>query len=394
MLIKHIPSHFIVDELYDLDALKNTKQEGGSYSYFILKKENLTTQQAIITLAKCMRISSKRIHYCGIKDKVAITTQLISIQHSNEAFAKQLLNSLAHSKDITLTYLGQFNSRLNLSDNLGNAFTITIEDLTSSQITPLSFKKQEFNVTNYVQKQRFGICKNTHLIGLYIIQNNIKKALFEVLKSLPSKYVHEFEEYLTLLNTIYNLEHISLEELSHYYTQLLELLPHFLKEYKTCITHLINTPKDFSGSFRTIPKKIRTLYVHAFQSALLNQLLKENKTHNSLNEKINIDTSVDTGIHTDTLYLIGYDLDENDYEYDKYKKMLHQLDITFEQLKIPHMPELALKKTPKHIFSKVSNYSYELLSDTSVQISFSLTSGAYATQVIDELLELGDIITF
>lgn len=380
MLIKSEPSSFIVDELYDLEELKKTKGDNGNYSYFILKKTNLTMQQAIIAVAKSVGITSKRIHYCGTKDKVAITTQLISVQKSNAEFAQRILDAIKESEDIELTYLGQFNQRLNLSDNIGNKFTITINELTEHEVKLLEEKDSQFEVFNCFQSQRFGMCQNTHVIGLLLIQQNVKDALFEVLRTLPSKYIHEFEEYLNLIENVHiNFDELSQEELSQEFVKIKEVFPNFLKGYTSCIKHLIHHPKDVSGAFRTIPKKIRTLYVHAFQSAIFNELIINYK--NKLTE-------------SEILYLVGFDLDEADLLYSEMNSILERLGLTFEDLKLPHMPELCLYKTEKEIKSKVNNYSFERIEEESVKISFELGKGAYATQVIDELLKKNEIITF
>lgn len=380
MLIKSEPESFIVNELYDLEELKKIKGDNGSYSYFLLKKTNLNMQQAITAISKTVGFSSRRIHYCGTKDKVAITTQLISIQNSNKEFAQIILDKMKNSYDIELEYLGQFNTRLNLSDNLGNKFTIKIEELNSEDINKFKEKSNNFEVLNCFQSQRFGMCKNTHAIGLLLIQKNIKDALFEVLRTLPSKYIDEFKEYLDLIENVHiNFDEMSQEELSQEFVKIKEVFPNFLKGYTSCIKHLIHHPKDVSGSFRTIPKKIRTLYVHAFQSAIFNELITKNK------EKIS---------NENILYLVGFNMNEEDVLFGESKEILNRLGLTFEDLKLQHMPELCLHKTEKEIFSKVSNFEYKELDDTSVQISFELKKGAYATQVIDEVLQKNEIITF
>mgnify|MGYP006302451743 FL=1 len=84
MLLKQSPQDFIVNEIYDLEQLKQEKGEGGNYAYFKFTKTNLSGQKAIIFLAQKLQIASKRIRFCGTKHKVAMTTQLISIQQRME----------------------------------------------------------------------------------------------------------------------------------------------------------------------------------------------------------------------------------------------------------------------------------------------------------------------
>ncbi|MCH8519769.1 MAG: tRNA pseudouridine(13) synthase TruD [Nanoarchaeota archaeon] len=411
MIIKREPSHFRVDELYDLKQLQEEKGVGGNYAYFLFTKINLSGQKAIVFLAQKLSINSKRIHFCGTKDKVAITTQLISIQNCSEQKAfefVELLNS--QSEDMKLEHVGQFNNRLNLSNNLGNRFEIILEEVSEEEKEKFMKKEKEkeneteneteneFKVFNFFQTQRFGICKNTHKIGLLLIKNQIKNALFEILLSLPQNIDDEEEivkinSYITLIEEIKtNFEELSQEELKIKYPEVKEVLPQFLRGYLSIINHLINTPKDVSGAFRTLPKKLRTLYIHAFQSAIFNKHLLHIKDRlNNLNLNLKGDENIKS---IEKISLVGFDMDSSSIGFEKNIELLKELDLKVEDLQLKHMPELQLFAIEKEIFSIVKNYTCEEIDSNTLKISFDLQTGSYATQVISEISEEEEIIRF
>ena len=75
--IKEKPKDFLVNEITNIKLI-----EKGEYSIFLLKKTNYTTENAVQTIAKKLKIPRKFISYAGNKDKIAITTQYISIKNS------------------------------------------------------------------------------------------------------------------------------------------------------------------------------------------------------------------------------------------------------------------------------------------------------------------------
>ena len=101
--------------------------EKGSYSYFILKKKNYTTERAVSTIAHYLKIDRKKIGYAGAKDRNAITEQMISIQGLNKTKNIEL-------KDIELIYKGKGNERISLGDLKENKFTITVRNLNKEDI--------------------------------------------------------------------------------------------------------------------------------------------------------------------------------------------------------------------------------------------------------------------
>ena len=148
MLLKSKPEDFIVEEINDLHL-----HESGSYSYYKLKKTNLETNSALQKIADLWKINPKYINIAGNKDKVAITTQFLSISKGPEKDLK--------TENLELTFLGKKNDRLNLGTLDGNKFTITVRKISAEERINLlkNTQRADFLFVNYYDDQRFGIEK-------------------------------------------------------------------------------------------------------------------------------------------------------------------------------------------------------------------------------------------
>jgi tRNA pseudouridine13 synthase len=206
-VIKEIPEDFVVKEQMQL------RMTEGIYSYYLLRKRNLTTIDAIAKIAREFRISPKYINFAGTKDKVAITEQYISI---SKGPAKGL-----DLPSLKLTYLGKGNERINLGTHKANRFEIVVRNITEK---PRPITKMR----NLFDSQRFGKLDNNHKIGKLLVQKKFRNAV-------------------TLIDD------------------------DRLKDY------LADNPNDVVGALKTLPKKLLQLYIHAYQSHLWNKMAEKSQ---------------------------------------------------------------------------------------------------------------------
>ncbi|MFH0798461.1 MAG: tRNA pseudouridine(13) synthase TruD [Candidatus Woesearchaeota archaeon] len=164
MKIKQAPDDFVVKEVLDL------KLEDGPYTYFILKKKNWNTLDAISEIAKKMNVSEKMINFAGIKDKHAVTEQIASVFR----IGKGKLESL-HVKDIEIKILGTGKEKVHTAMLVGNEFAITVRDLDEPN------EKRPNHVANYFDGQRFGTGSDNHVAGKALVMKEFKKAC-EIMK--------------------------------------------------------------------------------------------------------------------------------------------------------------------------------------------------------------------
>ena len=161
MQIKAKPEDFIV--LEDLTL----KIEEGRYSYFLLVKKNRNTLDVIRDIAKRLKVKEKDVGFAGNKDKVALTSQHISILNVKPERVCELAID-----GVELFYLGNGKERINLGDLNGNKFIITIRDFGEV----IDIKK----IVNYFGEQRFGVEKKNWKIGKMLVKGDFKGACFEL----------------------------------------------------------------------------------------------------------------------------------------------------------------------------------------------------------------------
>ncbi len=371
---------FEVNEIYNLEELsKKDEERGDIYYYFILKKINYTGLKAIEKVSNIFKVNPKFIHFAGTKDRFGITTQLISLTNIKKSTFENNLNFF-NSKlgpDLNLQFIGKFKSRLNLGDNLGNNFIITLRDLDEEEFNKIN---QNINLTkkngvlNYFDEQRFGFAGNSHIIGKYILQNNLEFAVKEILTSIPLN--NPKEDAITWVNLIKeNWENV-INSNQKVLNKLINEAPKFYKVESFILKHLKEHKNDFPGALRVIHKKLRTLYINAYQSYLFNEVLNSN---------INLDSEIQ---------LMNSELDLSSSYGTLYNKLLQKDNLSQDSFNLNHMPELkpirSLRKTkifPSNlkVLIKLRDDLFE--SKFKIILEFDLESGAYATNVIKQLLK-------
>lgn len=381
MKLKQIAEDFIVDELYNLEIFKEKNEEKRQdYYYFKLIKKEYNSMRAISLVAETFNTSTKLIHIAGTKDKTGITSQIISVYGiKEENFEKNLEHFNTTFKDLKLEFIGKFKGRLNLGDNLGNRFSITARDLTLDDIKIMQFNFEKIKTTgilNYFDDQRFGYAGNSHIIGKYILKNESEKAVYEILTSIPDEPTENLKIYVDYIKE--NFEKIKNQD-KETYEKIVEIIPKFLSEQKEMIAHLIKYKNDFPGSFRKLHKKLRTLYINAYQSYVFNECIKELNKRNILQ-------------NYEELSLIDSTLEFDDIVKSIVQDILNKDEITIDNLKLPSMPELkifSVKRKTRNYPKNLEIFTEEIdeLNDGKfkVKINFDLSSGEYATNVVKQL---------
>lgn len=380
MKLKQIPKDFIVDEIYNLEELKEREENRKDYFYFKLTKTNYSQIRAIEKVANILNTSRKLINFAGTKDKVGITSQIISIYNLNEENIESNLDYLKNNvEDIQLEFLGKYKARINLGDNLGNKFKITVRDLEEKDINLAKSRVIILNKTgilNFFDEQRFGYAKNSHIIGKYILKGEVENALKELITATPKENPSEnIVIYTTFIKE--NWEKIVAQD-EDTINKVIELTPKFLSSDINIIRHLQKYKNDFPGSFREIPKKIRTLYINAYQSFVFNEQIQQlNLNKYKELELVNSNTDLNTEIGKIT------------------KEILEKDKIELEYFNLKSMPELKLRTAsrqtkiyPKNIqITKIENDELNK-NKQKILVEFELGSGEYATNVVKQLFDL------
>ncbi|MCA9477760.1 MAG: tRNA pseudouridine(13) synthase TruD [Nanoarchaeota archaeon] len=321
MIIKDVCEDFVVEEV-PLDDL--FQEEPASYHVYLLKKRNYTTERAITHLAQALHIPRKNIGFAGTKDKKAITTQYITIRGANKEKTASL-----QLKDIELSFVGYRKQPLTLGDLKGNHFTLLVKEVTLPQNIPSSFY-----VPNYFDEQRFST--NNIRIGRHILK----------------------KEYQDAVRIILETDDDHREPLE---------------------THLNKQKNDYVGALHLLPRKTLLFYVHAVQSFLFNEQLKEYMT--SLTETFEVDYS--EGIFSFPKELLEKE-EKKEGELIGFESLQGFQGIEPYDFVNKSLPELSLPGGTRPFYSFVQDCKITEEKE-GVQATFFLSKGCYATIVLKQL---------
>jgi tRNA pseudouridine13 synthase len=390
MIYKHLSKDFEVNELYDLESITQEDEgHGRIYYYFILEKTNYTQIKALEKVANIFKVRRDDIHFAGTKDRVGVTRQLISVKgvkkhtfENNVAFFNKRLGP-----DLKLTFIDRFNSRISLGDNLGNSFVITLRDLNQGE--DLCIRKGVLEVAregvlNYFDDQRFGYAGNSHIIGKYVLKNDLESAVKEILFSLPPTPREEFSLWVSKIKE--NWKEIK-DQNQGVISSIIKSAPKFYQNECRMLRHLHDHKNDFPGAFRVIHKKLRTLYVNAYQSYLFNEVLTL-----SVDELETCVNSV-SGTLPGGIELMHSGIDTSSSYGKIYKELFEKDGLSLEDFSLSSMPELKQEFVTRKTRVFVQDLKIHCIAKddcfenkNKLIISFSLGSGSYATNVIKELM--------
>ncbi|MBW2993027.1 tRNA pseudouridine(13) synthase TruD [Candidatus Woesearchaeota archaeon] len=312
-LIKQVPEDFIVKEIPDYML-----EMDGDYSYFVLKKRNYNTIDALERIAKKLKKQMRFVGFAGNKDKKAVTEQICSVKNVSREKLEKI-----DIKDIKITYLGKGGKPISLGDLKGNEFVITIRDLKKEKAVEAE------RIPNYFGEQRFS--KNNVAIGRAIVQRNFNAAI----KLIDSYRVKD---------------------------------------------HLEEFPYDYAGALRQFSLRLRRIYVHAYQSWIWNEMVKEYlKREPAENEKIPI-IGFGTEFKNRTVNLIA-------------NKIMNREGISPRDFIIRQMPELSAEGNERDLFVTPEDFWVEFEEDglnkgkLKAIVHFILPKGSYATEIVKHLFK-------
>lgn len=254
--IRQMPEDFIVEEISPEGCIVNRSLERldrgeGGFSIAVLEKRS---RDLIPLISMLERRLGAQIGYAGIKDRNAVTSQLISVGLPLGAWTPP-----ADIDGVSIRAIGTARWSVRPGDLLGNRFTVVIRGLAAA---PDGSALNPQWVPNYFGHQRFGVTRpNTHRVGKLLLKGDFEGAVREF---LASPYPGEPEEAFRARKELRDGWDLRRAESS---------FPRSLSLERAVIRRLLERPYDYEGAILALPGDLRRLFVNAYQSYLFNLAL-------------------------------------------------------------------------------------------------------------------------
>jgi tRNA pseudouridine13 synthase len=384
----------------------------------VLVKRNWDTFMAMRTVAKHLGIPSSRIHFAGIKDAKAVTAQHVTIEEATAEEAQKV-----SMRDIELRPVGYLRHPISSYYLLGNSFRITISQIGHDEA---AIRQQIAETTNQLAQiggapnfyghQRFGTTRPiTHQVGKALVQGNIQQA---VMLFLAEPFREEHPESQQARKQLRETQD---------FKKALGEFPNQLRYERFMLRRLVEKPDDFVGAFRTLPPRLRVLFVQACQSYLFNKSLSMRITNGLPLSRVvagdfavgversglpavamfktataenlaDINKAIEKGKTRPALPLIGFRQRlSQGVQGEIEKQIIEQENIKPDDFKIQALPEASSKGELRTTTTPINGLTLETVSthpsDASkrkVTLSFMLQRGSYATVVLREIMKPPD----
>jgi len=414
--IRNYFEDFIVEELIEHEKtlqraseLQLNRGEKGLFTRIVIRKEGLDTPEAVQLIAQKLGISVEDIGYAGNKDKQAISVQRMSVWKEEPRRIWRQLYSLNNIR-VLAAYPARYGVKL--GDLWGNHFKIRIrniklsEDLTAKRVQGITKEIMKTGVPNFFGPQRFGDRLLSHRVGKALLLGRYKNAIMIYLLN-TSQY--ESEQIRSIRRTICETQDFQMG---------FKQLPARFRYERLILKHLSRRPTDFKGALSAFPRRILSLFIHAYQSWIFNRYLSERI--NSLDSWWNPtpgdlvqvkDTTVAEYVTENNVEryrdlvkkgrafvmapLIGHkSAFPRDFSGEVLKKILDAEAIQSRLFKQKDRRLASMGRLRKiSIFPHTLNAQYFVLSPTNVvvDLTFCLEKGSYATIVLREFMKEGTL---
>lgn len=251
--LKARPEDFLVDEIPLYHPCGS-----GEHIYMLVQKRGLSTMEMVRIVARHFGVSRAAVGYAGLKDKAAITRQVVSVHTPGKTYRDYPM--LEH-ESVQVLWADMHANKLRPGHLRGNRFSVRLRGVEPTGVRTAKAvldRLRVIGVPNRVGEQRFGLLENNHLVGRALVLGDFEGAARELLGPSP-----EHPEM--------NPEARALFAEGRYREAILKYPPGARTEM--IVLNGLAQGLDARGAFMRLDEPVLRYYLSAFQSAVFNDVL-------------------------------------------------------------------------------------------------------------------------
>ncbi|QQS10129.1 MAG: tRNA pseudouridine(13) synthase TruD [Phycisphaerales bacterium] len=168
--IKQRPEDFLVEEIPAYEACGS-----GEHVYLFVQKRGVTTLDAVRILAEHFGVSRGAVGYAGLKDARAVTRQVMSVHLPGFHGDVSERFGMIRDERVGVLWVDRHTNKIRPGHLRGNRFSIRIREVEVRSV--LSAKRvldilERVGVPNRFGTQRFGVRGNNHVLGRLLLKGD------------------------------------------------------------------------------------------------------------------------------------------------------------------------------------------------------------------------------
>ncbi|KAL1503112.1 hypothetical protein AB1Y20_011175 [Prymnesium parvum] len=241
--------------------------QGRSYLAFTLYKENRDTLDALGQIARALRLNPNLFTFAGTKDRRAVTTQRVTAFRVTADRLCHLMGKAPFGDSVLVGDVEYAAAPLRLGMHQGNRFTIVLRDVDCEPpaLVAAIGALDARGFINYFGLQRFGSNAEapTHHVGALLLRGDFKGAVELLLAARPGERDDERAARELWART-------------RDAAAVLPVLPRRMNIERALLEGLRDQGgNNYAAAYGRLPRALRMMYAHAFQSYLWNHAASE-----------------------------------------------------------------------------------------------------------------------